>query len=408
MPPGGHVSQRAKITGRTLHLYGAFDAGMAGKIFEIPECDRLAIRTLDLSDVDSLFADGALPVVADYMRNRKRLRIRCEGKSHLTRPLELHGWLRLLTDGISSPDQRIPQRVQHFTSIDSVDKFVTRSVRAVMQRVKCATDVLKSFEWSLSEVIGNVFTHSESHVGGLAQTLILPRSRVIRFSVVDTGIGLRGSLSKRYRDVRNDLVAIQLAIQKGVTRDTSAGQGWGLFGTSKIASASGGLLSIWTGTGKMVIDSSGHAEFFEVPFFRGTAVDFSLRTDRSLSLQKAIDAVYDTTSIVFNDYEDIQGLARFKLTDQASAFSDRAIGKKMRNMVLNILFQPGNDVCVLDFSNVRVVASSFADEFLGKMAVELGSNFETRIRLNNISEDNQRIVSTAVATRIASGHKQTS
>ncbi len=289
--------------------------------------------------------------------------------------------------------------------MEGIDAFVTASVRAVMQKTRCATDVLRSFEWSLSEVVGNVFTHSESIIGGLAQTLMLPESRVILFSVVDGGIGLRQSLSRRYKGVEDDLAAIRLAIQKGVTRDTNAGQGWGLFGTSRIASASGGFLSIWSGRGKLVIDQSGRAEYYAVPHFHGTAVNFLLQYDRGLSLQTAIDAVYDPASIVFNDYEGVRGLATFKLTDHAMAFSDRAIGKKLRNIVLNILMQPGNEVCVVDFGNVRVVASSFADEFLGKMAVELGSFFETRIRLNNISEDNQQIVGTAIATRIASKTK---
>src|SRR5579863_3052267 len=46
--------------------------------------------------------------------------------------------------------------------------------------------------------------------------------------------------------------------------------------------------------------------------------------------------------------------------------------------------------------------TSFADEFLGKMAVESGSLFESKIRLNNVADDNRHIISTAVATRKAS------
>jgi hypothetical protein len=394
--------REAKITGRTLHLYGPFDAELAAKIFELPERERLAIRTLDLSDIDSIFADGALPVAADFLRHGTLLRIRCEGALHIAQSLDLHGWRTLFTDGRLQLDSRIPQRIQHLTGTERIDGFVTASVRAVMQKLRCATDVVRSFEWSLSEVVGNVFTHSESPIGGLAQSLMLPQSKVILFSVVDSGIGLRRSLSKRYKGVVDDPAAIRLAIQKGVTRDTNAGQGWGLFGTSRIASTSGGHLSIWSGTGKLVIDQSGRAEYYVAPYFNGTAVNFLLQTDRGLSLHTAIEAVYDPASIVFNDYEGIRGLATFKLTDHASAFSDRAIGKKLRNIVLNVLMEPNNEVCVVDFANVRVVASSFADEFLGKMASELGSYFETRIRLINISEDNQRIVATAIATRLAS------
>jgi anti-anti-sigma regulatory factor/anti-sigma regulatory factor (Ser/Thr protein kinase) len=395
----------AKITGQTLHLYGSFDGELAARILEIPESERLEIKTIDLSDVDSIFADGALPIVADYMRHGKQLRVRCEAGSHVTRSLELHGWSKLFSEARVDADARIPQRVRHFRTMEAIDALVSSSVRGAMQRIKCATDVLKSFEWSLSEVLGNVCTHSESTIGGLAQTLVMPVSSMIAFSAVDAGIGLRNSLSGRYRNIQDDMDAIRLAIRKGVTRDTEAGQGWGLFGTSRIASASGGHLSIWTGTGKMVIDQNGNASFFATPFFHGTAINLILHTDRPLSLQTALEAVYDTPSIVFNDYEGVRGLTSLRLTDHASAFSNRATGKKLRNIVLNLLAQPDNEVCVIDFANVRVVASSFADEFLGKTALSLGNLFEARVRINNISEDNQRIVSTAIATRLASSNK---
>ena len=226
---------------------------------------------------------------------------------------------------------------------------------------------------------------------------------MMRFSVVDAGVGLRETLTRRYGIQSNDVAAIRLAIQKGVTRDNEVGQGWGLFGTSQIAAASGGYLSIWTGAGRMVIHSNGHADFHEVPFYQGTAIDFALRYDRPLSLKTAIDAVYDPDSIVFLNYERERGICSVRLTEHASAFSDRSIGKKLRTVVLNVLVQPGNEKCVIDFANVRIVASSFADEFLGKLALSMGNGFEQKIRLMNISPDNQRIVGTAIATRRASG-----
>lgn len=70
------------------------------------------------------------------------------------------------------------------------------------------------------------------------------------------------------------------------------------------------------------------------------------------------------------------------------------------------MIQPGNDVCIIDFANVRIVASSFADEFLGKLAVDLADAFEKRIRLRNVSPDNGRIISTAIATRRSAGLKR--
>ena len=98
-----------------------------------------------------------------------------------------------------------------------------------------------------------------------------------------------------------------------------------------------GTLLIRTGTGKMVIDQNGTASFFATPFFHGTAISLVLRTDRALSLQTALEAVYDTTSIVFNDYEGVRGLTSLRLTDHAGAFSNRAIGKKLRNIVITFI-----------------------------------------------------------------------
>jgi len=104
--------------------------------------------------------------------------------------------------------------------------------------------------------------------------------------------------------------AIRLAIRKGVTRDTEAGQGWGLFEPVGLLPHRADICRSGRAQAKMVIDQNGNASFFATPFSTGTAINLILHTDRPLSLQTALEAVYDTPSIVFNDYEGYAGLHR--------------------------------------------------------------------------------------------------
>ena len=112
-----------------------------------------------------------------------------------------------------------------------------------------------ALEWALGEVMDNVLTHSQSRAGGLVQVSTLA-SRV-QFVVCDSGLSIPTTLREAYPTVRDDAAALGLAIEEGVTRDKSVGQGNGLFGTFGICQASEGQLHIRSGRGNLHFTPNG-------------------------------------------------------------------------------------------------------------------------------------------------------
>ena len=81
---------------------------------------------------------------------------------------------------------------------------------------------------TLSEVIYNVIDHSQSSIGCYVSAQAYPQEGRLQFSVADIGIGFLATLRDRYKDLRNNEQAIELAVQSGVSsksRDRNAGAG---------------------------------------------------------------------------------------------------------------------------------------------------------------------------------------
>jgi uncharacterized protein (DUF1684 family) len=60
----------------------------------------------------------------------------------------------------------------------------------------------------------------------------------------------------------------------------------------------------------------------------------------------------------------------FSLKDEASGTGTRQSGRLLRNRILNTAKDSSLRI-VIDFNGVSVIASSFADELIGKLVVEL-------------------------------------
>ena len=94
-------------------------------------------------------------------------------------------------------------------------------------------------------------------------------------------------------------------------------------------------------------------------------------------------------------------VAHFKLVNQASAFGNRITGQKIRQTIESLLAVAPDDVVEVDFTGVELMASSFADEVFGKLAVSLGFiGFSSRLRFTALNKFCQRIIDNVVQSRI--------
>jgi hypothetical protein len=72
--------------------------------------------------------------------------------------------------------------------------------------------------------------------------------------------------------------------------------------------------------------------------------------------------------------------------------------------LLNLAKMCPNKKIVLDFENVPLVSSSFADEVIGKLFIELGPlAFMQRFQLQHVDQTVRHLVDRAIAQRLAVG-----
>ena len=86
-----------------------------------------------------------------------------------------------------------------------------------------------------------------------------------------------------------------------------------------------------------------------------------------------------------------------KLGEFGKSLGSRVLGKEVSGL---IDFEKENKI-ILDFQDVRVVTSSFADEVVGKNCARLGlHNFIDKVQIINTSEQIKLILKKAILDRL--------
>lgn len=87
-----------------------------------------------------------------------------------------------------------------------------------------------------------------------------------------------------------------------------------------------------------------------------------------------------------------------KLKDFGTSLGSRVLGKEVGNL---IDFEKEKEI-ILDFEDVKMVTSSFADEVIGKNCARLGlHNFFKKVQIINTSEQIKFILKKAIIDRLA-------
>lgn len=262
----------------------------------------------------------------------------------------------------------------------------------------------QAIEWALNEITDNVLNHAQSLVGGFVQLSMLEQSRrVVELVVVDPGVGIPTSL-RTSRPSLTDMEALEYAIREGVTRDSSVGQGNGLFGTFQICDKSEGFLRIDSGHGMLTFGSDGlHIRKEFVPF-DGTVIDakVGLGVNNVLNLALVFGGKeHVPVDLIENRYETSSlTLVEFVLSRETVSFGSRIAARQVRTKLRNLLEMcPGQRIRV-DFSDVRIVSSSFADEVFGRLFIELGPlTFMSRLEFVSIDSTVRLLVDRAISQR---------
>lgn len=319
----------------------------------------------------SLYPNQILPIIGviEYYRSQG---VSVEFKNLAS------GYVGLVKPKEYSMGSGILGRVWKFSHSRDVSNIVN-GYRKEFERVEVfAKGTLYAMEWALNEVMDNVLRHSGVNCG-YVMAQYHQENKLIALSVFDYGRGIMNSFSdSEYSEaVQDDAGAIELALRKSVTRDKSKGQGNGLFGLVSIVKEGHGLLNIRSGRGSYSIDSSGgytstsvekkNFEKYPNKEVSSTLVDFQLKQDREINLDN-IDLFkdYDPVDLHLEDFEDDINSYVYDIAKHSEGTGTREAGKRARIQILNVVKQTETSI-TLDFSNVGVMSSSYADELIVKL-----------------------------------------
>ncbi len=297
---------------------------------------------------------------------------------------------------VSVSGERVP--VRRFVNESEMAGTINELLRFLLRSREINRDTLQALEWSINEITDNVISHAESPVGGFVQAT--QYSSMIEFIVADAGIGIPSSLQ-----IEDPQMALRQAVSEGATRDRSSNAGNGLFGSYRIAAVSSGEFELHSQEGVLFYDANREEAQTsrEAVALPGTSVRCAIGRFHGQLLNEAL--MFDgnrhtpASDYVERTYETGSGGVLYAVSSHAQFdLGSRRGGTRVRQELRNLL--QGHEQVVVDFSDVRVISSSFADEVFGRLFVDLGPRaFMSRLVLRNVDPTIDGLIDRAIVQR---------
>lgn len=375
---------------------------------------------LDFSKCERADVEGMLPLVsgADALRSDGvEVDVELPTKGSLRRVFEYANWAHLLAP------ERFPERravhelhlaAQRFRGPEEQQQLVSASMDVLMRNLTLDRQVLAGLEWSVNEITDNVLNHAECEDGGIVQVNTMQFAGKVVFGVADSGKGILSSLREGHPHLRTDADAIREAMKAGITRSAEVGQGNGIVGALRVAVMSGGKFAITSGAAQVEVRRDPQTKrpeprVFDGPNRRpipGTVVYAEVGLDSPLDLPEALafgGIRHQPVDIIETKYETEAGNAVvLRMHGEPSGFGSRSAGRQLRTKCWNLLNAEPTKPLLLDWTGVRLVSSSFADELLGKLFASLGPvSFSARVRNLGMEPVVRGLVDKAILQRAA-------
>ncbi len=357
---------------------------------------------LDFKDTTAVFPNASLPISAAIQYYREQgVRIvvkdcdNCLSGYYIDRPLDASKeTLRTIDNSFS--------KCWKFNS-DQISDLVDLFIKNIQERTLCERGVVQAFEWCVYEVMDNILNHSGCK-SGFVMAQFHSNSQHLAICVSDYGCGIYNTLSMTDYRPRTHIDAITMAIKKNVTRDKNIGQGNGLAGLTEIVRLNSGILSIRSGNGQITFRDGEIKQSLHLPYLsrknHGTTIDFQIDLNKEIELSKALWG-HCPTNIRLEKMESDLGKHVVSVKSESRGTGTRHSAQALRNFVLNMVSEGASNIC-LDFSDVSLITSSYADELVGKLVTHFGFYQYQRIfKLENMSDTIQAILHRSVAQRMA-------
>lgn len=369
--------------------------------------------TLDFSDCLSAFPGSMLPIVArvqGYWNQGIDISLVLPKQRNLARLFRNTNWAHLID--FRSHDESEYKGYRHvpamkFKTAEEQTDSVSRAIEQILHGVHgLKRSDLRAIEWSINEITDNVINHSQSPVGGFLQlTNFTGAVKRIEFAVVDIGIGIPATMRTTNPNI-SDVEALDQAIREGVTRDKSFGQGNGLFGSWRASEISGGKFETYS-LNASLLSSPKHGMRVrnqQIPYI-GTVVITSIRYAEPIDISEALrfsGKKHESIDYVELNYEtDDEGNISVDLSKEPGGFGTRQAGQAVRRKLSNLAAIAGDQRIIVDFSEVSILSSSYADEVFGKLFVHMGPiEFTKKFTFYNIEPVVKGLVDRAITQRV--------
>lgn len=296
------------------------------------------------------------------------------------------------------PDPNIPSvPLTTIANGRQVDDAVNALCELVVRHSPDPRSLLPAIEWAANEVTDNVELHASAATPGIFCARLYPRRNRLEMAVVDQGVGIRASLGATIA-AGSDGAAIAQALQRGVTRDPSIGQGNGLAGTKEIILQNEGDLMLWSGVAMFRIIDGQDRGYIPVAGAAGTGVVLSFLLNQPIDLQRTFIA---GTAMDYIERQ-AEAAADVGLSVRAEVTSTRSRGpaRSLRQKILALLPDVEGPL-VLDFHGIEGAASSFLDELLGRLAAQIGpETFKAKVEVRNMTPLVAQIANVVINQRL--------
>ncbi len=356
---------------------------------------RKSLNVICKCEKDSIFPDACLPISA-LIQNYKDIygiefNVKIKDNRYLQQchfDLPLDPSLEEL-EKCRNPLDKIFMYSSKEGNVGQVGGLVQAYINCISRTTQCEEGVLSGLIWCINEVMDNVLVHSKENTGYI-MAQYHRKKKILAICVYDCGVGIFESLSESKHKPATEIDALTMAVQEGV--GDGKGQGNGLYGLYQIVDENGGKLTITSGKSSIMLKNGSLKKFdnsvLVADNHAGTIVDFQLDLSKKIDIQSALKSLdgFDGFDIRIDDMWQDDNWLKYDVYENCSGTGTRLAGKELRTDILNIM-RKMNAPMVLDFSSVKACSSSFIDEFVAKLMVEIGPlEFNKTIRIINMNK----------------------
>jgi anti-anti-sigma regulatory factor/anti-sigma regulatory factor (Ser/Thr protein kinase) len=369
---------------------------------------------LDFSECIATFAGPMSAIctqVCKYRHESMEFKLILPEKDNLRRLFKNTNWAYLI-DPInferSSFRGQLHVPITQFSTTEEQTTAVNTMMDAVMGSLTdFSRSDLAAIEWSLNEITDNVINHAQSKIGGFLQLSTFRRNhKHVEYTVCDAGIGIPESIRTAKPNLI-DVQALDFAIKEGHTRDEEF-QGNGLFGAYQISRVGEGYMEIHSGYGRLVHNKKHETtriSRMKIPF-NGTLIVSSIDYANPDLLGKALKfggKQHNPVDFIETMYEDSLGNIVFIMNIEAPSFGSRKAAEPVSRKLKNLAAMSGDADIIIDFTDVVVISSSFADEVFGKLYLAMGpEKFKQKFKFRNLENTVKNLIDRAIMLRSTS------